>query len=100
MKACGQIVSQSECGMDTEVVVRLFLTNSKNLRRLTDYCRGSEPSFSVKADRNKTDDFHSFKALTATKKQIANGVEMFSPTQSENLRTSLRALGHNLDDLI
>jgi hypothetical protein len=100
MKMCEEIVIQSECKVDTAKAVRHFMTNTKSQRRFGSYCSNDDPNFSLKLDMNKTTDFHSFKSSSATKKQIANGAGIFSPTQMEDIEESLKERGLTLDDLI
>ena len=100
MRACDQIITQSECGVDTAVAVRLFMTNPKEQRRFESYCSNDDPNFSLKLDKNKGASFGSFKSSPPAKKQIANGAGIFSPTQMENMEDSLKERGLKLDDLI
>ena len=100
MRACDPIVTQSECGVDTAIAVRLFMTNPKEQRRFESYCSNDDPHFSLKLDRNKGTSFNSFKSSPATKKQIDAGAGIFSPTQMENLDDSLKEKGLKLSDLI
>ena len=92
-KMCDDIVTKSECKIDTAKAVRHFIQHEKTQNRFKSYVESKDPSYSLMNDVNVGLDFTTFKNKVETKRQVKNGATIISPSQTERINDLLLEAG-------
>lgn len=92
-KMCDDVVTQSECKIETAKAVRHFILHEKTQNRFKSYVDSKDPNYSLINDVNIGEDFTVFKNKVETKKQEKNGATIISPSQTERINDILLEAG-------